>query len=194
MKKLLIVPALLALFATAAAESRFFLAIGANYIRPADEAYRTVYGSQAIYPGISAAIRLVGGLCLTGSAGRYSKNGATPDLGLETQATQSYFTAGLGYMLRVSRLVCLEAGAGWAGLTFSEEALGASITGSRSGLMAEGGLSIVPEEERVFLSLKLGYLSAQVDDLDSELAGPQSVRLGGLRFAVSVGIQLFGND
>jgi len=194
MKKLLIVPALLIFVATAAAENRFFLAAGANFLRPADEGYRGIYGNQAIFPEMSTAIRLVGGLCLTGSLGKFSRTGATPDLGLETIGKQSYITAGLGYILRVSRLVCLEAGGGFAGMSFSEEALGTSIKGKRSGLMAEGGLLIIPEDDRVFMGVKVGYLSARVDDLDAGLEGLQSIRLGGLRVTVSVGIQLFGSD
>jgi hypothetical protein len=126
--------------------------------------------------------------------GKFSRTGATPDLGLETLGKQSYITAGLGYILRVSRLICLEAGGGAAFMSFEEDALGTSIGGKRSGLMAEGGLLIVPEDDRVFMGVKVGYLSARVDDLDAGLEGPQSIRLGGLRITVSVGIQLFGSD
>jgi hypothetical protein len=194
MKRLLIVPALLVLVHAAAAESRLFLAGGASYLLPADEAYRAVYGDQAFYPEFSAAIRLVGGLCLTGSYGEFSKTGTTPNLGLETKATQSCFTAGLSYFLRASSLLCFEAGAGLAGFSFREEALDAVASGRHPGFTVGGGLLLAPEDGRVFLGLNIGYSSAQVDDIDSELAGPQPIRLGGLRLALRVGIQLFGND
>jgi hypothetical protein len=193
-KTLLLISAVLLLGSAAAAESRFFLGAGANYIRPADENYRAVYGNQAIYPEYSVAVRLVAGLCLTGSMGRIAKNGTTPDLGLETRAVQSYFTAGLGYLQRISRLLCFQAGAGVAALSFREDALGAFIEGHKTGLAAEGGLLIVPEDERVYMGIKVGYLAATVEDLDPVLSGRQSVRLGGLKIAVSVGIQLFGSD
>ena len=193
-KPLLLISAVLLLGAAAAAESRFYLGAGANYIRPADENYRAVYGNQVIYPEYSAAVRLVGGLCVTGSLGKIAKNGTTPDLGIETRAVQSYFTAGLGYLQRISRLLCLQAGAGVAALSFREDALGAFITGRKMGLAAEGGLLIVPEDERVYMGVKVGYLAATVVDLDPGLSGRQSVRLGGLKIAVSVGIQLFGSD
>jgi len=39
-----LISAVLLLGSAAAAESRFFLGAGANYIRPADENYRAVYG------------------------------------------------------------------------------------------------------------------------------------------------------
>lgn len=193
-KPLLLISAVLLLGTAAAAESRFFLGAGANYIRPADENYRAVYGSQVIYPEYTVAIRLVAGLCLTGSLGRFAKNGTTPDLGLETRAVQSYLTAGLGYIQRLSRLLCLQAGAGIASMSFREDALGAFVTGRKMGLAAEGGLLIVPEDERVYMGVKVGYLAATVADLDPVLSGRQSARLGGLKIAVSVGIQLFGND
>ena len=100
MKKLLIIPIVLVLAASAAAENRLFLSAGASFLRPADEAYRTVYGNQTVYPELSAAIRLIAGVCLTGSLGRFSKNGITPDLGLETKAVQSYYSVGLSYLLQ----------------------------------------------------------------------------------------------
>jgi hypothetical protein len=190
----LIVAIVLLLAVPAAAESRFFLAGGANYIRPSDEGYRSIYGGQAFFPEISGALRLVAGLCLTGSWGEFAKNGVTPVLGFETRASQGYFTAGLGYLLRLSNLICLEAGAGIAGLTFREDALGTYIQGRRRGTMAEGGLLIIPEDGRVLLGVKVGYLSARLNDLDPAMAGNQSVRLGGLKFALSVGIQLFGEE
>jgi len=194
MKRILVIPAILALVTAAAAESRFFLAVGANYIRPADAGFRTVYGGQAVYPEISAAIRVVKGFCLTGSAGKFSRDGASPDLGFETRAEQSYFTAGIGYLQRVSRLICVEAGAGIAGLSFREDAFDVWVHGRRRGFMAEGGLLLVPEDERIFLALKVGYLSARADDIDSAITGDQPVRLGGLKVAVSIGIQLFGTN
>jgi hypothetical protein len=194
MKKLLIVPALLILATSLAAENRFFLSAGASFLRPADEGYRVVYGSQVVCPELSAAIRVVGGVCVTGSLGRFSKNGATSDLGLETRASQSYFSLGLSYLLRISRMICFEAGGGLARLSFREEAFGAEVSGKHSGFKVEGGVLLIPEEERVFMGLKVGYVSGRVPGSEFDPAVPQSVRLGGFKIAVSVGIQLFGND
>ncbi len=194
MRRLLIVPVALVLAAAAHAESRLFIGVEANVIRPADGSYRSIYGNQAIYPELSASIRLVKGLCLTGSIGQFSKSGKTPDLGLDARATQGYISVGLGYMIRVSRLLCLEAGAGIAGMSFREEALDSWIKGKWRGIKAEGGLLLVPEDERIFMGVRFGYLSARVRDLDPRLAGPQPILLGGARIAVVVGIQLFGND
>ncbi len=193
-KKLLIIPMVLILAAAAAAENRLFLSAGASFLRPADEAYRTVYGNQAVYPELSVAIRLIAGVCLTGSMGRFSKNGITPDLGLETKAVQSYYSVGLSYLLRISPTLCLEAGGGMARMSFREEAFGLTVDGRHSGFKAEGGVLLIPEGERVFMGLKVGYLSGRVPGSELVPASDQSLRLGGLKIAVTIGIQLFGND
>jgi hypothetical protein len=194
MKKLLIVPLVLILAVSAAAENRLFLSAGASFLRPSDGAYRVVYGNQALYPELSAAVRLVAGFCLTGSLGRFAKNGITPDLGLETKATQSYYSVGLSYLLRISPTLCLEAGGGMARMSFREEAFGITVDGKHSGFKAEGGVLLIPEGERIFMGLKVGYVSGRVPGSELDPVSAQSLRLGGLKIAVSVGIQLFGND
>jgi hypothetical protein len=192
MKRLLIVLAILMLAGSAAAESRLLLAAGAAYMRPADENFRSIYGNQAIYPELSASIRLIGGLCLTGSAGKLSKDGRTPDLGLEATASQSYIAMGLAYVFRASPTLCFEAGAGVAGLSFREDALDLWVKGKHPGFKAEGGILLLPEDERVFMGLKIGYLTATVPGSELEPVGDRDVRLGGLKVSVSIGIQLFG--
>lgn len=194
MRRFLIVPAVLLLMGAASAESRFFFSAGAAYLRPADENYRTIYGNQVIYPEIAAAVRLAGGLCLTGSYGTFKKTGTTPDLGFETTAKQTYFTVGLSYLIRASESLCFEAGGALAGMSFREDALGAWVEGRQPGWKAEAGLLLVPEDESVFFGVRAGYLTARIADLSSEITGPQPVVLGGFRIAVVVGIQLFGDE
>lgn len=195
MKKLILtLTGVLVLLTSVSAQSRLFLSVGANLIHPADAAYRSIYGNQAIYPELSVAFRMVRGLCLKGSIGQFTKNGTTPDLGLKTTAKQGYITMGLGYLQRVSSLFCLEAGAGAAALTFREDALDTEVQGHKWGLLAEGGAAYMPEEgQGFFLALNVGYLSANVNDIASGVAGSQPVRLGGLKVSISVGIQLFSN-
>jgi hypothetical protein len=195
MKKLLLtMTGVLVLLTAASAQGRLFLSLGANMIRPADAAYRSIYGNQALYPELGVAIRTVGGLCVIGSFGQFAKNGKTPDLGLETRSKQSYVTGGLGYLFQISGALCLEAGAGVAAMKFSENALDTEIDGQKMGLMAEAGAIYMQEEgQGFFLGLKLGFLSATVNDISSDIAGSQPVKLGGVKISVSVGIQLFGN-
>ena len=194
MKKVLIVPMVLLLATAAAAENRFFLSAGAGFLRPADENYRAIYGNQAIYPEFLATIRVVAGFSLTGSYGQFSRTGTTPELGIETKATQSFWSAGLSYLLRLSDTLCLEAGGGFAGLSFKEEALGEMAEGKQNGFKIDGAILLAPEDERIFLGLRIGYIFAEATDVFSELAGPQTVRLGGARIAVCFGVQLFRGD
>jgi hypothetical protein len=195
MKKLILtMTGILVLLTAASAQGRLFLSAGANLIRSADAAYRSIYGGQVVYPELTVAYRVVGGLCLKGSFGQFEKTGTTPDLGFETWAKQSYITAGLSYLQRISSAFCVEAGAGAAAMRFREEALDTQVGGQKVGLLAEGGIFYMPEEgQGFFLGLKFGFLSAKVDDLTSEVAGPQPVRLGGFKVSASVGIQLFGD-
>jgi hypothetical protein len=196
MKKLILtVTGVLFLLASASAQSRLYLSLGANLIRPTDPAYRSIYGNQALYPELAITVRVAGGLCLTGHLGQFTRKGTTSELGLDTQAKQGYIALGLGYLHRISGAFCVQAGAGAAALKFSEDALDTLVQGSRWGLMTEGGLYYMPEEgQGFFLGLKIGYLAAKVNDLASDIAGAQSVSLGGLKVALSVGIKLFDTD
>jgi len=194
MKRVLVVPAVLVLATLAVAESRLFLSAGAGFLRPGDAAYRSVYGNQAVFPEFAASFRVVAGLCLSGSVGQFQRSGVSPELRLETRARQSYVSYGLSYLLRVSPIVCLQAGAGMASLSFREEAFGTEIRGRHSGFEARAGVFLVPEDERVFMGFTAGYVSARVPGSDFDPALSRALRLGGLKFAVSVGIQLFGGD
>lgn len=196
MKKLILtMTGVLALLASASAESRLFLSLGANMIRPTDATYRSIYGGKAVYPELAVSARLVGGLCLTGHFGQFTRKGTTPDLGLETQARQGYMAVGLGYLQRISGIFCVQVGAGGAAMRFSEDALDTRIEGNKWGLMTEGGIYYMPEEgQGFFLGLKVGYLAAKVNDIATGVAGAQSVSLGGLKVAVSIGIKLFDTD
>jgi hypothetical protein len=196
MKKLILtMTGVLVLLATASAQSRLYLSLGANLIRPTDAEYRSIYGNQAIYPELAIAVRVAGGLCLTTHFGQFTRKGTTPELGLETQARQGYITAGLGYLQRISGTFCVEGGAGAAVLRFTEDALDQRVQGNKWGLMAEGGIYYMPEEgSGFFLGLKVGYLAAKVNDIATGVAGAQSVRLGGLKIAVSIGIKLLDTD
>jgi hypothetical protein len=192
MRKMLFVPAVLVLLTAASAENRLFLTLGASYIRPKDPGFRQFYGSSAIFPEVSVAIRLVRGVCLTGGAGKFSKDGTTPDLGFATHASQSFFSVGLGYILRVSGALCFDVEAGLAGLSYKEEALGAWVKGRKPGYKAEGGVRFMKEDGDLFVGLRFGYMSARVLQLESNITVPQPISLGGVKVMLCFGLQLFG--
>lgn len=192
MRKILFVPAVLILLVAASAENRVFLSLGASYMRPNDAGFRQFYGSSAIFPELSATVRLLRGLCLTGSVGKFSKDGTTPDLGLETHASQTFFSVGLGYILRTSGTLCFDVEAGLAGLNYREDALGVWVKGRNPGFKAEGGVRLMKEDGDVFVGLRLGYMSARVSALESNISAPQPISLGGVKVTLCFGIQLFG--
>lgn len=192
MKRILVLPVLLVLAVPAAAEGRLFVSVGAQYVRPADAQFRQVYAAGAVLPCVAAAVRLVDGLCLTAGAGTFSKTGTTPELELESRATQSYIAVGLGYLLRASPTVCFEAGGGIAGLRYKETALGMSVRGRHPGFRAEAGVLLMPEGEKLFMSLKAGLLAGRVVPEPGSPTGSTSVKLGGPFVSVSIGLQLFG--
>jgi hypothetical protein len=194
MKKTLIFPTVLLMLTTASAESRFFVSLGAGFMRPADSGFRQIYGNQALLPDVSMAVRLYKGLCLTAGAGKASEEGRTSELGLVTKASQRYISVGLGYMLRISYGFCVDVNAGIAGMSCREEALGAIVKGNGPGYKGEVGILLMEEDGRAFIGLRLGYMSARVSDLEPPMAGPSSIKLGGPKIAMCFGLQLFGND
>lgn len=196
MKKLfLTMTGVLVLLGSVSAQSRIYLTLGANLIRPADAAYRSIYGNQVIYPELAISVRVAGGLCLTSQFGQFTKRGTTPDLGLQSEARQGYIAAGLGYLQRISGTFVVQVGGGAAAMRFSEEALDMRVEGNKWGLIADGAIYYMPEDSRgFFLGLKFGYLAAKVNDIATGVAGAQSVSLGGLKVAVSIGIKLFDTD
>ena len=58
--------------------------------------------------------------------------------------------------------------------------------------MAEGGVFYMQKKDKL-PEPEVRILSAKVDDLVSDMVGPQPVQLGGFKISISVGIQLFGN-
>ena len=187
-------PVVLLLLTSASAESRLFVSLGAGFMRPSDPGFREIYGNQAILPEVSAAFRLYKGLCLTAGAGKASEEGRTPDLGLETKSSQGYISVGLGYLLRISQRLSIDVNAGYAGMSCREEALGAIIKGKGPGYKAEVGIMLMEEDDRAFIGLKLGYLSARVSDLEPPIDGLPSIKLGGPKITLCFGLQLFGDN
>jgi len=193
MKKMLIIPAVFFLVIAAGAENRLFISLGAGYLHPNDTGYRQIYGNNTLSFEVAGAVRLYRGFCLTSSVGRFSSDATTPDLGLETKASQSYFSFGLGYFVRATELLCFEAEAGVAGINFREEALGIETKGREPGLKVGAGIMIMTEDEAMFLGLRLGYMGARLDNPYPGVTQPQTIRLGGFLVALCVGLQLFSN-
>ncbi len=174
----------LCLFSAAAAPAadRLMLAIGVSYLQPSDSGYREIYGDKVFAPEAWAGLRVYKGLHAFAGYGWFTKNGATPELGLEAKSTQRYFWAGFGYVGRVADMVRFKLEAGAASIGYREEAMELTVSGSRLGIRAGAGLLFL--SRTLFTGLDLGYLGAS-DNVDGV-----PIKLGGFKASLCVGVRL----
>jgi hypothetical protein len=167
---------------SASAADHLIVSAGLGYLKPADSGYREVYGSQAFYPEFQAAVRLAGPVYLAGGFGVLSKKGETVDLHLPAKSTQLFFTAGLACIATVSGGLKFRIEAGAADVSYKEEALDESVSGSKLGF--EGSIGLLLMGKVAFAGLNLGYLYATdtVEDV--------KIKLGGARASVCLGFRI----
>ncbi len=185
MKRISILFILLVLFAaagTASAADHVLVSAGAAVVQPSDSAYRDVYGSGIVCPEGAIGIRLYKDLYLMGGLGILSKKGETPDLGLPAKSRQTFITAGLGYLARISGGLRWKFEAGIADINYKEEAMDLTVSGSSLGWQAETGLMLMGKV--VFAGVTMGYMSA------SDTVEDVKIKLGGFRASVSIGVRL----
>lgn len=188
MKKIAIIVCLTFLVpaAAGAANPLFLFSIAGNYMRPADAAYRSIYGNQVLYAEFDAGVHIYRGIHILGSYGRLSKSGTTPELELESHSMQQFISVGVGYIRQISGLLNIEVEGGLVGAKYREEALDAVVSGQRPGIRAGLGLLFMAEEGKIFAGAKFVYISAKVPDPE--------IRLGGAQATLCVGLRLFGGD
>jgi hypothetical protein len=167
---------------TASGADRFIISAGVNYLQPADQGYREVYGDRAFYLDFQAGARLFKGLYALGGFGTLAKTGRTPELELEARSSQDFFTAGLGWLARVSGKLALLLEAGPAWIRYKEEAMGLTVSGSSLGFQA--GTDLLLFGKTLFAGLGLGYMSA------SDTLEDVKIKLGGVRARLSLGVRL----
>lgn len=178
----LIITLLLFAAGTASAADHVIVSVGMSYLQPADSGYRDVYGSRAFYPEVQAGVRLAGPLYLLGGFGILSKTGETPDLHLPAKSTQLFFTAGLACLATVSKALKFKVEAGAADVSYKEEAMETSVSGSKLGFQGEIGLLLVGKV--AFAGVNLGYLYA------SDTVDEVKIKLGGARASVCLGFRI----
>ena len=183
MKRVAIIIVLgLFLAAAAPAADRWMVAVGVNYLQPADSGYRETYGDKIFAPEAWAGVGISRGLHAFAGYGWFTKNGTTPELGLEAKSTQRYFWAGLGYVGRVADMVRFKLEAGAASIGYREEAMELTVSGSRLGIRAGAGLLFL--SRTLFTGLDLGYLGAS-DNVEGV-----PIKLGGFKASLCVGVRL----
>jgi hypothetical protein len=180
-KTLLVILVPLLLAGTALAADRLIVTVGGSYMHPGDSGYRDIYGGQAFFPEATVGVRLSGGLYLAAGIGTLTKHGKTPELELDAKSTQTFLTAGLGYLAKVSGPVRFFLEAGAADAIFREESMDLSVSGSKVGF--HGRMGFMVTGKTVLAGFSLGYLAASgtVEDVEIKMGGPKASVFVGFR-------------
>jgi len=168
---------------TASAADHLMISGGVSIMQPADSAYRDIYGSGVVYPEGALGIRLYRDLYLMGGVGVMTKKGTTPELGFAAKSTQTFISAGLGYLANISGGLKWKIEAGIADISYKEQAMDLSVSGSSLGWQVETGLMVMMGKT-VFAGVAMGYISA------SDTVEDVKIKLGGFRASLSLGFRI----
>jgi len=160
----------------------FQVRVCGSVLVPADSGYKDVYGQNAFLPEIKTGMSLSGPFYLWAGYGLVSKKGETLVLKYEAKSTQHFISAGAGYKGTLSEKLEWLAEAGLLVVSYKEEAMEVTVTGSALGFLAGAGL-VYRLGERFFVAAEAGYLLAS-DEVEGK-----TIKLGGLRAGLGLGIR-----
>lgn len=167
----------------AAIRGRLMVTGYANYLRPSDDGFRDIYGSRVSFFEVKAGFMLFRRVYLWGGYGAFSKEGKTPVLGLDAESKQRLYSGGLGYMQRLFPRINWKIEAGVLKVNYEEQSLGVVLSDSAVGFRVDTGVFF--RLGHLFIAeITVGYLSA------SDTIGDVSIKLGGLKTGVGLGIRL----
>jgi len=182
MKKAALILVFLCTSGPARAADFFLFSAGASYMKHADASYRATYGRGAVQPEFEFGVRVYRSLYVMGGYGTISRSGKIPDLGFDSHSTQSYLSAGLGFIDVIWGMLKFKLEAGLADMMYTEDALGSRFSGYKLGYQAEAGLLVTGKI--VFAEINVGYIAA------SDTIGSVKFKLGGTRIGLLAGIRL----
>ena len=163
----------------------FLVSITGNYLVPADEGFKEIYGSSVFYPELKLGYKMSKSWLLWFRYGYLSANGTTPVLNREAKTTQHFLSGGPGYMGKISQKLFYTIEAGIFYVKFKEEALDEELSDSAIGFRIDGGL-IYRLSQSFFVDMTLGYINAS----DTIEGLPTPVELGGFKAGIGLGISL----
>lgn len=167
----------------AAIRGRLMVTGYANYLRPSDEGFRDIYGSRISFLEFKAGFMLFRGVYLWGGYGYFSEEGRTPVLGQDAESKQHLYSGGLGYMRRLFPRINWKIEAGVLKVDYEEQSMGVVLSDSAVGFRVDTGLFF--RFGHLFIAeITVGYLSA------SDTIGDVSIKLGGFKTGVGLGIRL----
>lgn len=174
---------LTALFPAAdlAAENDFHVMITGSWLSPRDSNYTSVYGNGGLLPELTAGIRLKGPVFLWAGYGSLGAEGETPVFEETATSRQSFLSLGVGFRGRLAGDFSYDIDLGAVRVSYEEEALGLTASGSALGVRVDAGISL--SFSRMFMTrASVGYLSAG-KDLDGV-----RIRMGGFRAGLGLGV------
>jgi len=183
MKKIVILPLLLALaIVLPAKEQKFFAAIGVAAFQSADAGFKDVYGATQVSPELKLGYHLYRNFYFWLGGSFISASGVIPVVEDAAKASQTLLSLGAGWETRRwGRLQGdLSAALLMAGL--QEKAMGTTASKWAPGFDVRAGLNYFLKEN-IFLGLSLGYAGAWVE------IGKKDIVLGGLRAGILLGLR-----
>jgi opacity protein-like surface antigen len=165
------------------AGEKFSATLLGSLLIPADSGYKDVYGKSGFYPELKAGYALSDRFYLWAAYGFLGKKGETPVLKLEAKSNQHFLSLGAGYRGMLSGNLGYEAALGLMMVSYKEEAMETSASGTAFGFRADAGLTYALSGP-VFAVAELGYLYAS-DKVEGETVKPGGFKAGlglGLKF------------
>lgn len=166
----------------ASLDLKFFVSIGGNYMLPAQENFKDIYGSGLLDPEIRIGYRLHRNFHVWGGFGFSSKTGASPTLKERTKWQEKCLSLGLSYNGSISARIDYKASLGAIYISYSEEALGETPSGNAFGVRIDGS-GIFNISNRWFTEILMGYLLA------SDTINDISLKLGGFKTGIGLGVR-----
>ncbi len=155
------------------------LTVSGGYLFPADAGYREVYGRRVIVPEFKVGLRVLSNFYFYGNFFSFSKNGLTPELQEPARSKQQFFGGGLAYSPYLNKYFKAYLGAGVVAVTYSEEAMGITVSGNKVGFSVEGGLYL--KEKFLLMGINAAYCAASssYEEVNFKIGGGRaSVLLG----------------
>ncbi|MCU0236805.1 MAG: hypothetical protein MUC72_06935 [Acidobacteria bacterium] len=183
MKKIVIVPILLALaIALPAQDGKFFASIGASAFAPADARFKELYGDMQASPELKLGYNLYRHFYFWLGGSFVSATGTIPVLEAEAKASQMFLSFGAGWETRRRGRLQADLCAALLMAGLREEAMDATVSKWAPGFDVRAGLRYFLKK-KIFLGLTLGYASASAE-IDAK-----DVVIGGVRIGGSLGLR-----
>lgn len=163
-------------------KNKFFFSIKGNFLSPSDNSYKDIYSSFVVYPGINAGFKVLKKIYIFFGYDYLKKKGKTPVLLEDAESTQNIFSLGAVYEGRLSNKFSYRVEAGGVSFSYKEEALGESASGSKIGIILNGGF-VYNFGKKLFLSFLTGFTSAS-DKLEGI-----NIKLGGFGSSIGIGLR-----